>query len=77
MPYVDRVAETALSNDQHFRQTIDSTTGRPQSALFAKVISAAPGAAYPLYVYMYGVPRGERPGFLSVRSYRDCGAVWA
>jgi hypothetical protein len=28
MPYVDPVAETALSNDQHFRQTIDTTTGR-------------------------------------------------
>jgi hypothetical protein len=38
MPYVDRVAETALSNDQHFRQTIDTTTRRPQSVLFAEVI---------------------------------------
>jgi len=24
MPHVDRVAETAVSNDQHFRQTIDN-----------------------------------------------------
>jgi hypothetical protein len=49
MPYVERVAETALSNDQHFRQTIDTTTGRPQSELFAEVILGAPGAAYPYY----------------------------
>jgi hypothetical protein len=47
MPYVDRVRETVLSKDQHFRQTIDTTTGRPRSVLFAEVILAAPGAAYP------------------------------
>jgi hypothetical protein len=36
-----------LSNDQHFRQTIDTTTARPQSLLFAEVILGPPGAAYP------------------------------
>ena len=38
MLYVDRVAEIALSNDQHFRHAIDTTTGRPQSVLFVEVI---------------------------------------
>ena len=47
MPYVDRVAEGALSNHQHFRQSIDTTPGRPQSVCFAEVILGVAGAAYP------------------------------
>ena len=38
MPDGDRIAEIALSKDQHFRQTIDTNSGRPQSVLLAEII---------------------------------------
>jgi len=39
MPYVDRVAETALSNHQHFRQTIDTTGSGGRNRYFSHNLS--------------------------------------
>jgi len=52
MPHVDRVAETAVSNDQHFRQTIDTTTGR--NRYFSRKLYQALQEL--LILNMYGVP---------------------